>query len=154
MQHNNLMLQRLNKLNNYLTEYDIVKIDAFVDMLIENLHLINDYILIRIPTFDITDKNKIKRYVTDEIGLEACQNEINLNIEMSMNLISVDFALSFFKNFNSKLKYKYNYEFCSILSVDDEQCWIFRFHRIRKNGVMWINSDLDTYSNPILYEVF
>ena len=108
MQYNNLMLQRLNKLNNYLTEYGIVKIDAFVDMLIENLHLINDYILIRIPTFDITDKNKIKRYVTDEIGLEACQNEINLNIEMSMNLISVDFALSFFKKFNSKLKYKYN----------------------------------------------
>lgn len=97
MQYNNLMLQRLNKLNNYLTEYDIVKIDAFVDMLIENLHLINDYILIRIPTFDITDKNKIKRYVTDEIGLEACQNEINLNIEMSMNLISVDFALVFLK---------------------------------------------------------
>lgn len=154
MQYNNLMLQRLNKLNNDLTEDDIVKIDTFASELIKKLHLINDCVLIRIPTFDVNDMNKIKKYVTDEIGLEACQNEINLNVEMCMNLISTDFALNFFITFNRKLKDKYNYVFCSILSVDDNQCWIFRFHRIRNNGTMWINSDLNEYSNAILYEVF
>lgn len=95
MQYNNLMFQRLNKLNNDLTEGDIVKIDTFASELIKKLHLINGCVLIRIPTFDVNDMNKIKKYVTDEIGLEACQNEINLNVEMCMNLISTDFALNF-----------------------------------------------------------
>lgn len=154
MQYNTPMLQILNGSNNGLTEDDIAKADAFVSMLTENLHLINDCVLLRLPTFDITDKSKLKRYVTDEIGLEACQNEINLNIEMSVDPICVDLALYFFREFNKRLKNKYNYEFCSILSEDDGGCWIFRFHRIRGNGAMWINSDPDTYSDPVLYEVF
>ena len=92
MQYNAPMLQRLNGSDNDLTEDDIAKADAFVSMLTENLHLINDCVLLRMPTFDMTDKNKLQRYVTDEIGLEACQNEINLNIEMSVDPIGVDLA--------------------------------------------------------------
>ena len=103
MQYNTPMLQILNGSNNGLTEDDIAKADAFVSMLTENLHLINDCVLLRLPTFDITDKSKLKRYVTDEIGLEACQNEINLNIEMSVDPICVDLALYFFREFNKRL---------------------------------------------------
>lgn len=154
MHYNNLMFQKMNKKNDILTETDIAIIDTFASVVISKLHVINDCILIRLPTFDVTDNNKIKKFVTDETGLEACQNEINLNIEMSMDLISVDVALCFFNTFNRKLKEKYNCVFCSILSIDDNEGWIFRFHRIRENKAIWISNDLDAYSNPVLYEVF
>lgn len=155
MYYNSIMYQQLRcSSNDKLSEQDTSAIYNFVCKKISDLHTINGCVVARDPTFNVNDTEEVKRYVTDDVGLEASQNEINLNVEMDLDLITIDEALYFFETFNKALKMKYDEKFCSILSLDDCNCWIFRFHKIRQSCRLWINDDINIYHNPILYDIF
>ena len=46
-----------------------------------------------------------------------------------------------------------NRKFCIIFSMDESDITV-RFHTYREVEGLWISEDLESYDNPILYEIF
>ena len=126
-----------------------------VSQIINKLEILNDCLIVYSPTFDINDEEKFKLFFGDEIGFEASQNEIDLTHEFDAeDKLSKSFVFLFFESFNKELKEKYpDRTFCSIISLDDLSGWIFRFHTVRDNK-LWIDRNIDNYSEPLAYEIF
>lgn len=91
--------------------------------------------------------------VTDKTDFEAGHNEILLNSLFPKKKITPAFAAQFFAQFNARLQFEHDEKFCAIMSEDDGR-WTYRFHIVREGEPLWINEDLERFSQPIMYDVF
>ena len=149
----------MKKLYNNFNQNSVVsklfkEIENTVNRLIDRISILNTYLIINKPTFNIYDDTKIKKIFGDKVGLEASLNEINLNCEFNAHLLSNEVAFAFFELFNSSLKKTYNREFCAYLSKDNTNIWIYRFHTITDEKELWINPNIEMYKEAIMYDVF
>ncbi len=132
-----------------------VTVNKNINKIINKLKVRRDCLIYRNPTFDADNEDEFCRYVHNDVGFEVSQNEINLNIELDKEDICKCEALYFFNFFNKCLKERYNKsEFCSIMSLDNMNNWIFRFHIYRGTDNMWIDKNINNYREPLLYEIF
>lgn len=91
--------------------------------------------------------------VSDKTDFEACHNEILINSLFTKRKISSAFAMQFFAQFNARLQSEFDEKICAIMSEDDGR-WTYRFHIVREGEALWINEDLERFSQPIMYDVF
>lgn len=90
---------------------------------------------------------------SDKAEFEAWHNEILINSEFPEGKITAAFALEFFERFCDRLKALCPEKKCSVMS-EDEGYWTFRFHIVRKGEPLWISEDIESFSQPVLYEIF
>ena len=81
-------------------------------------------------------------------------NETIINYELNIPSVSSSVALQFFKEYNMQLKNKYNIKFCAILSQNNNNEWIYRFHTVTDDSCLWLGEDLEKYQEAVLYDVF
>ena len=126
-----------------------------INNIIGKLKIKRNCIIYQDPTFDINDEGRADNNMYNDVLFEASQNEINLNIELNEEDINKREALYFFSLFNKCLKERYSeLMFCSIMSLDNMNNWVFRFHIYRGMDNMWIDKNIDNYQEPIMYEIF
>lgn len=151
---NKLMCKINSALDIVDTDYKTMVSEKINDI-IGKLKIKRNCLIYYTPTFDINNEEIFSRYVHNDVGFEASQNEINLNIELDKENICKSEALYFFSLFNKCLKKKHNeLMFCSIMSLDNVNNWVFRFHIYRGMDNMWIDKNIDNYQEPIMYEIF
>lgn len=139
---------------NHISSREKKLISLHIENLVGRIKIIKKCMILNPPTFDVYNEKMFMRVFQDNIGFEASQNEVNLNLELKKDVLSPEMALSFFKGFNQLIKKQYPcYEYCAILSVNNIGEWIYRFHIVRDNS-LWVDKDLESYREPILYEVF
>lgn len=84
----------------------------------------------------------------DLTGYEISQNEI----EIMDDIFSKDAIHLFLTKLKKLFKSKFpDKKFCFILSYTD--VGILRFHTYREKEGMWISSNLESYKEPVLYEL-
>ena len=138
-----------------ITREESIMIEKHIKKLFDQIKIVKGCLILFEPTFNIYDENKFKKYVGNEIGFEVSQNEVNINAELKRENISNAITFSFFSSFNCKLKNLYpEKDFCSILSFNTYNSWTFSFHIVRDDCELWINEDVDSYNNPVMYEIF
>jgi hypothetical protein len=128
-------------------------VNDIVNNIVKNTIKIKDCII-----FD--DKGKIKEkdidfewvldIYGDWTGFEVGCNEVFL----SYDLLGIEDIISMLKKLKTRLLKKYKErKFCIIVSLENQNI-ILRFHTYRENEGMWITEDINSYDNPILYDVF
>ena len=138
-----------------ITKEDSFLVREHVKTFSDQIKIVKNAMILFEPTFNIYDDNKFKKYVSDIIGFEASQNEVNINSEFKRKNISGAIAFYFFSSFNCKLEELYpENKYCSILSLNNRNCWTYRFHIVRNGYELWINEDIESYSDPVMYEIF
>ena len=145
------------KMNNIFdvidTDYETGANDK-INNIIGKLKTKRNCIIYQDPTFDTNDEENPHNCMHDVL-FEASQNEINLNIELNKEDINKCEALYFFNSFNKCLKDKYSqYMFCSVMSLDNMNNWVFRFHIYRGADNMWVDKNINNYREPVMYEIF
>lgn len=155
MIENNLMSSLALDGNIKMNSRDYILIQRFIKKYLKRIKTFNKCLVLKKPTFDISDSDKFNMYFGDETGFECSQNELNLNVEFKKDLISKEFAKTFFCQFNKALKRQFaDRIFCSIMSMDNKSNWVFRFHIVRAKDGLWIDENIEGYNVPIIYDIF
>ncbi|MGN0294648.1 MAG: hypothetical protein ACI4D3_11670 [Lachnospiraceae bacterium] len=128
------------------------EIDLIVERIVEKTRLIKDCIIFdEDESLDEKqiDFHVIMKFVNDWTGYEVSCNEL----KFSLSEIPVNQFLDFIEKMNFSLSQKYKKrKFVIILCVCDGEIDL-RFHTYRKNEGLWLDEDLDSYLNPILYRI-
>lgn len=141
-------IHKLNKMSNQISS----QIDLIVKRIVEKTRLIKDCIIF--DEDESLDEKKINfhvimKFVNDWTGYEVSCNEL----KFSLSEIPVNQFLDFIEKMNFSLSQKYKKrKFVIILWVCDGEIDL-RFHTYRKNEGLWLDEDLDSYLNPILYRI-
>ena len=153
---NYMKLSFMNKPMSEIPEGDFndIGFDEKIITMIDNIIKVRNCLVISKPSFDVNDKY-IHRIFSDEIGVEVSQNEIDINSEFNREELSKKSALEFSGRFEKYLRKKYpSRKFCMILTLDDGKHWIFRFHRVDEFEKLWLDTDIEKYNKPVMYEIF
>lgn len=152
---NSLMSQELCDDNKTIIESEVsFKIIKIVKKLVKRIKYYNGYLIANKSTIDLKNQNIVNRIFGDKTGAEASLNETIINYELNIPSVSSSVALQFFKEYNMQLKNKYNIKFCAILSQNNNNEWIYRFHTVTDDSCLWLGEDLEKYQEAVLYDVF
>lgn len=133
-------------------EIDRVKLNGISQNLVQSTKLIKDCVI-----FDETnklDENKINfvqvlKFFKDWTGYEIGCNELRISISE----IPYQGFMYFVEKLNADLVKKYKgRKFGIILSIVNQEIDL-RFHIYRADEGLWLDKDLNKYSNPILYQI-
>lgn len=90
----------------------------------------------------------------DWTGYEASCNEIRVTDYLDIKKKNMSNIFEILNYLKKELLNMYpNRNFCIIISIDESDITV-RFHTYREEEGMWISEDLESYDNPILYEIF
>ena len=132
-------------------------ISEFCDNYLSKTKIIRDCIIYDQEGNLSEDKINFERILKlygDWTGYEASCNEIRLTDYLDLNKENIGNIIDVFNHLKEGLLNMYpNRKFCIIFSMDESDITV-RFHTYREVEGLWISEDLESYDNPILYEIF